>query len=197
MANDFDEVRLPEDIERGTVGGPGFNTTVVSLANGGEQRNQEWSDPRAIFNIGYGIQKRSDLEAVYAFFHARAGMARGFRFRNWLDYKVVYNPVGIVPGEPLQRQLVRVYADALTPYIKRIVRPVEDTVKVYVNSVITEAYVLTENGLLVFDDDPGLDVVASFEFDYPVRFDTDRLDVQLQHLEAGAIPSIQIVELVK
>ena len=36
---------------------------------------------------------------------------------------------------------------------------------------------------------------AGFEFDVPVRFDTDRLELNLSLIEAGDIPSIPIVEI--
>lgn len=196
MANDFDDVRLPEDIERGTIGGPRFKTTVISLASGKEQRNQNWALVRSKFNIGYGIQQRADLEAVYAFFHARRGMLRGFRFRNWLDYSVVESPVGTVPGEPLKRQLVRSYEDETTPYTRVITHPVASTLKVYVNFVLTNNYVLGEDGILTFVIDPGVNVLATFEYDIPVRFDTDDLDVKLNTYREGEIPVIQIIELV-
>jgi uncharacterized protein (TIGR02217 family) len=38
-------------------------------------------------------------------------------------------------------------------------------------------------------------VTAGFEFDVPVRFDTDRLEVNLSGFRHGAIPSIPIVEV--
>jgi uncharacterized protein (TIGR02217 family) len=196
MADIFDDVRLPEDIERGALGGPTFDTTVIILASGKEQRNQEWELVRGSYNIGYGIQKREDMEAVYAFFHARRGRARGFRFRDWLDFKVTAQPVGTVVGDPLQRQLVRLYDDPINPYLRIITHPVASTLKVYVNSVLTTAYTLEDGGRLVFLSDPGVDVVASFEFDIPVRFDVDALNVMLNTYQEGTIPSIQIVELV-
>lgn len=196
MANDFDDVRLPEDIERGTRGGPSFKTTVITMASGKEQRNQHWQVTRSTFNIGYGIQKRADLETVYAFFHARRGMARGFRFRNWLDYTVTAGPVGTIASQPLQRQLVRQYADAANPYIRLITHPVVSTLKVYVNAVLTTNYTLSERGVLIFPSDPGANVLASFEYDTPVRFDIDDLSVMLNTYMEGSIPSIQLVELI-
>jgi uncharacterized protein (TIGR02217 family) len=42
---------------------------------------------------------------------------------------------------------------------------------------------------------PGLAVTAGFLFDVPVRFDTDRIEVNLAAFEAGAIPSIPVVEI--
>lgn len=195
MANDFDDVRLPEDIERGTIGGPMFNTSVVTLYNGREQRNVEWSANRDQYNIGYGIERRGQMETVYAFFHARLGRARGFRFRNWLDYEVTNGLVGIVPGDPLRRQLVRVYEDDANPFIRVITRPVVSTLKVYVNHVLTTDYTLEDKGVLLFTSDPGLDVLATFEFDVPVRFDEDDLRVTLNTFMEGVIPSIRLIEL--
>jgi uncharacterized protein (TIGR02217 family) len=41
----------------------------------------------------------------------------------------------------------------------------------------------------------GAAVMAGFEFDVPVRFDTDRIDVDLGQFQAGRIPSIPLVEI--
>jgi uncharacterized protein (TIGR02217 family) len=195
MLNAFDDVRLPEDIERGVIGGPEYRTTVNRLVNAREQRNAEWDYPVFSVNIGYGVQKREDLETIYAFFHARLGRARGFRFRNWLDYQVVEQPVGVITGQPLQRQLIRTYDDDVNPQIRLVTRPVASTLRVYKDMVLTTDYTLGAKGVLTFGSDPGLNVLATFDYDLPVRFDTDKLDVQLTTQFAGAVPSIPIIEL--
>ncbi len=41
----------------------------------------------------------------------------------------------------------------------------------------------------------GAVVTAGFEFDVPVRFDTDRLEISLSLIDAGEIPNIPIVEI--
>ena len=41
----------------------------------------------------------------------------------------------------------------------------------------------------------GAAVTAGFEFDVPVRFDRDRLEVNLSGFRHGAIPAIPIVEI--
>jgi len=38
-------------------------------------------------------------------------------------------------------------------------------------------------------------ISAGFEFDVPVRFDTDRLEISIQGFRHGAIPAIPIVEI--
>jgi len=42
---------------------------------------------------------------------------------------------------------------------------------------------------------PGAVITSGFEFDVPVRFDTDKLEINLQGFRHGAIPSIPIVEI--
>ena len=41
----------------------------------------------------------------------------------------------------------------------------------------------------------GQSVTAAFEFDVPVRFDTDKLEINLSGFTSGAIPNIPIVEV--
>jgi uncharacterized protein (TIGR02217 family) len=38
-------------------------------------------------------------------------------------------------------------------------------------------------------------ISAGFQFDVPVRFDTDQLEINLAQIEAGSIPHIPIVEI--
>ena len=52
-------------------------------------------------------------------------------------------------------------------------------------------------GVVTFDAAPGAGVLvtAGFEFDVPVRFDTDRLDVTWDLDRLGSIASIPLVEV--
>lgn len=90
----FHDTRLPVDLERGALGGPGFKTTVTPLGSGKEQRNIDWARTRAEFDIGYGLMDQNSvlLEAtidnLLAFFYTREGRAHTFRFKDWSDYKI-------------------------------------------------------------------------------------------------------------
>ena len=42
---------------------------------------------------------------------------------------------------------------------------------------------------------PGAMVTAGFEFDVPVRFDSDRINASLAGFAAGEVPSIPVVEV--
>ena len=52
-------------------------------------------------------------------------------------------------------------------------------------------------GVVTFDSAPGVGVAvtAGFKFDVPVRFDTDRLDVDLDAFAAGSAPHVPLVEI--
>jgi uncharacterized protein (TIGR02217 family) len=82
-------------------------------------------------------------------------------------------------------------------YVRTIILPVEDTRIVYVNDLAAdpEDFELQDDGVIEFDTDPGMNVKATFEFDVPVRFDTDDLSVTLNTYTEGEITSIPIVEV--
>ena len=41
----------------------------------------------------------------------------------------------------------------------------------------------------------GVEVTAGFEFDVPVRFDTDAIRVQASTFQAGEVPSVPVIEV--
>jgi uncharacterized protein (TIGR02217 family) len=53
------------------------------------------------------------------------------------------------------------------------------------------------SGTVTFDTAPEADaaITAGFQFDVPVRFDTDTLDINLSSFAAGEIPSIPLTEI--
>ena len=55
----------------------------------------------------------------------------------------------------------------------------------------------TATGLVTFNTAPasGVSITAGFEFDVPVRFDTDTLDVTLDLERLGSITSIPLLEI--
>ena len=52
-------------------------------------------------------------------------------------------------------------------------------------------------GMVTFLDPPpaGAQVTAGFEFDVPVRFDTDRIQTSVASFRAGEVPSVPVVEV--
>ena len=206
----FHEVRFPLRLALGTSGGPVRRTDIVSLSNGRENRNRRWQDARRRYDAGSGVRSVDDLYAVLAFFEARAGQFYGFRFRDPVDHKscepgatvnAMDQFLGTAGGMTATFQLVKRYADAGGETVRRIDKPATGTVTVAVagSPVPTADYTVDYTaGTITFK--PGKvpltgTVRAGFEFDVPVRFDTDRIDIDLGQFDAGRIPSIPLVEI--
>jgi len=69
---------------------------------------------------------------------------------------------------------------------------------VFVDGAATTAFTLDDlTGIVTFDTPPELGAVltARFAFDVPVRFDTDRLDIELASFDAADAPSIPLLEV--
>jgi uncharacterized protein (TIGR02217 family) len=208
----FHETRFPTAISRAAHGGPERRTDVVVLGSGAEERNARWADSRRAYNAGWGVKSLNDLHAVIAFFEERRGRLHGFRWRDPADYRscppetaptALDQQIGTGDGTTSIFQLVKSYGTPLNPYLRSIRKPVEGTVLIAVDAVVqtpVTAYTADPNsGLVVFlaGHIPAADaiVTAGFEFDVPVRFDTDKLEVSIQGFRHGAIPSIPIVEI--
>jgi len=192
----FDNVRLPPDIERGSRSIPRFSTSVVTLGRGAEQRNADWPQQRLKFDVSYGIQDEDDYHIVRDFFYARLGKARGFLFKDWSDYYVKNQLIGIGDGSTTKFQLIKHYVSVVT-YVRKIIAPVASTLKVYVNGVQTAVSLNATTGEITFGTapDPSTTITADFEFDVPVRFDTDEFPIEIHIFDAASIDSLEIVEL--
>lgn len=205
----FHDVRFPLCIELGARGGPRFKTTVIALGSGYEKRNIEWSRVRGAWDISSGVKTKADMAAVIDFFYAREGRAHGFRFRDWSDYQIGTPAaplvVGTGTGSAVQFPLVKRYTSGAYYYARKITRPVASSVVVTTNESPTRAYSVNySTGMITFTTPPanGATVYAYGEFDVPVRFDTDELDIDQVIItdvstidDVLHIPSIQIVEL--
>jgi uncharacterized protein (TIGR02217 family) len=192
----FHDVRLPDEVEQGATGGPAFQTTIIPLTNGGEQRNQDWEEVRHEWELSYGVQDKQDFDVVRSFFFARRGRSNTFRFKDWSDFELVDEVQGIGDGVNRNFQLIKVYEDGgPSPYFRRITRPV-GIVVFKVNGV---AVGKVDNGLglytLAVAPADGAVVTATCEFDMCVRFDTDKFALQLSQATAGAIGSLPVIEV--
>jgi uncharacterized protein (TIGR02217 family) len=176
-----------------------FSTSIFELASGHEKRNQNWEQQRLKWDIGFGIQRMEQLEAVIEFFYARRGRAYGFRFKDWSDFEIAGpQPIGVGAAGNTLFQVFKRYSPGLEPFDRIIRKVVADTDTVYVNGVETSAYTLNyATGLITFDSavPDGNVVSVECEFDVPVRFDVDDLRINLVHFKAGSVPSVPVVEL--
>lgn len=195
----FHETRFPEDIAYGSGGGPEYATDIVITQGGYERRNINWTAARARYNVAYGVKTQEQLASLIAFFRARKGRAYGFRFKDWTDYSGASEVIGTGDGSTVAFQLTKTYTSGEGSEVRHITKPVSGSVKVYLDDVQQSSgwSVDTTTGVITFDVAPGADVVvtAGFEFDVPVRFDTDRLSALLQDYGSYALKAVQLIEV--
>ncbi len=195
----FAEVQFPPDIAYGSSGGPEYSTDIVVTHGGHEQRNSNWADARARYNVAHGVKTQAQLDALIAFFRARKGRAHGFRFKDWTDYSATAQSLGTGDGSNVSFQLVKSYNSGAVTETRTITKPVAGTVSVYLDSVLQSSGVSvdTTTGIVTFAAAPasGVAVTADFEFDTPVRFDTDRLSASLDDYGVRSWQDISLVEV--
>lgn len=206
----FHDVRFPASLSFGSVGGPERRVEIVTLANGYEERNAPWAHARRRYDAGFGLRSLDDLGALIAFFEARSGQLTGFRWKDWTDYKsslASREPASddqfIGRGDEVQTifQLTKSYRSGEAEYLRPITKPVAGTVKIEIETVL-----LTEGvdwaldaatGLITFAAPPGpnAEIKAGYEFDVPVRFDTDAVLASVASFRAGEMPSVPVIEV--
>jgi len=207
----FHEVRFPTDLALGATGGPERRTEIITLGSGKEQRNTRWANSRRRYNAGYGIKTVDDLHSVVEFFEERRGRLFGFRFKDPLDWKsslpgmlisALDQTIGEGDGVQNEFQLTKRYGNEDTGYVRQISKPVNGTLKLAIDGVeiLPNQYSVDwKSGLIIFEPGEiptaGSQISAGFEFDVPVRFDTDEISINLRNFQAGDIPSIPLMEL--
>jgi len=206
----FHEVRFPTALSFGAMGGPERRTEIVTLANGFEERNTPWAHSRRRYDAGMGLRSLEDVEAVVAFFEARQGQMFGFRWKDWSDFKsakagraVAREDQHLGMGDEVtdRFQLVKNYRSGEALYARPVTKPVAGSVIVAISGepqVEGVDFEIDENtGVITFQHPPDLqaEITAGFEFDVPVRFDTDTIVTSMATFQAGEVPDIPVVEV--
>ena len=195
----FTETQFPVDISYGSAGGPEFSTDILITHSGHEQRNSNWSQARLRYNVAYGVKTKEQLSSLIAFFRARKGQAEGFRFKDWTDFEATNQPLGTGDGSITQFQLVKHYTSGTAAHSRTITKPVESTVKIYLDDVLqTSGYSLdTTTGIITFDSPPAnsAELKTDFAFDTPVRFATDALSSSLDDYGVYSARNIALLEI--
>lgn len=190
--------RFDDRISYGSGGGAEFKTFVFESDSGIEGRVAGWDTVRSKWNLAKNLRDNSDMQTVRAFFYNAIGKARGFRFKDHSDYVGTDQALGIGDGVTTVFKLRKLYTDGLNTYTKRIFKPVVGTTVVKKDGVTTGFVTInTTIGTVTFLTAPTLGQVltASFEFDVPVRFDTDELMITQELHDLQSWASIPIVEI--
>lgn len=193
---DFHDVRFPLHLAFGTRGGPARTVDIVQLANGTEVRNAKGKHSRRQYNAVAGLKSRIQAIELLEFYESRLGSLYGFRFRDPLDYEAD-EVLGVGDGERTEFSLIKKYGSLQHIYTRRITKPVPGTVNVNVAGVDVPVSVDHQSGMVRFQSVPNLGEIisAKFEFDVPVRFASQSLDIVLDDFGSTQIQDIPLIEV--
>ena len=200
----FHEGRLPVPTGLGTSHGPLWQTETLILASGQEVRNARWARPQRRWDIVTPPLGHGAYSALENFFNARRGRLHGFRFR---DPSAFSSDSDGQPPKP-DDQVLGIGDGARTEFPllldeggleRRILKPVVGTVLIALNGAPQAAgwSVGTTDGVVSFDVAPetGSLITCGFEYDWPVRFGSDAIEISHDQAGSGRVVNLPLVEL--
>lgn len=198
----FESPKFPDNIGFSAIGGPGFSTNVIVLVSGYESRNANWTHTRYSYDLALPARSQSEVDTINAFFRTAQGKAHGFRLKDWADYSASAAPATSLGNSPnLQFQMYKRYTSGAQTNDRKISKPVNGTVSVYVATVLqVSGYSIDyATGIITFSSPPGGAVTWTGEFDVPVRFDIDQLRWRVIDRDSDGllyqVESLPIVEI--
>lgn len=163
--------RFPECVSNasGWQGGPSYQTDIVVVDSGREQRNGVWDYPLHEYDCAQAARFATEYVPLQNFFHVAGGMANGFRVKDWLDYTVTGTEGVFEMIDTTHFQLVKVYYAGVQYRGRAIQKP-------------AAGVVVTGGSGATVDLSTGIVTVAGGtptswvgEFDVPCRFGTDKM----------------------
>lgn len=193
----FINTRFPQRYERGAIARPVTNDEVVVTDGGFDQINERWAYPRHDFEFNLVPTRTDDVDYIALrelYYQART--AHSFLFRDWNDYQLTDEVIGVGDGATTVFQIVKHYGTTTVAGGRRVARVTAVTVEL--DGVGTGAYELDDaTGVITFDAAPGVGVVitVSCEFDVEVHFaqpiDFQGLDYRTRHAQAVVLREVK------
>jgi uncharacterized protein (TIGR02217 family) len=184
------DARMSEKAERGFSVVRASSTRVKDLKNGHERRNGEWVGRKRRYTAkyaGWTFDMREDLIAQN---EVADGMLYSFRFKDWLEYRVTQQSLGVAPSGTTAVQLVKTYTKGSTTKTRNITKPVASTVIVYQDdgsgALVPKSVTVDDTTGLVTPTTSwtaGRPIAWSGDFDVCVRFATDEPEFVLPDRE--------------
>lgn len=193
----FQEVQLDPLISYGAVGGPSYVTTIIVVPSGAEQRIGRRSVGLLSYQIDLVNKSKDEMTSLVEFYRGVRGRLIAFRFKDWTDYKTVAEP--IVNNGTAYLQLIKTYQVGSESEVRTIKKPVDGTVTMTRNGSPFVAYTLdTTTGIVTLNGgaDGGATYAWSGEFDTPVRFDVDDMQVTVSDFDIRDWQTVKLVEVI-
>jgi len=168
----FSEEILDLGYNYGAQGGPEFSVTSTVSGGGYEKTNLDWSQPKGQWQIGDRTGEDcldlQEYEYLYSFWMSRRGSFEGFRYKDWGDYELLDEWIGVGNGVQTAFQITKTYGSFV-----RVLKKIDPKGFSWQIGFTQPPAVLNPNtGMLTFSTPPaaGADIRVSGEFHVPVRF---------------------------
>lgn len=180
------------DVGTQSSGGPIYRTIKKRLRGGAEHRWSLWDEPLRTFNVSLTNRDADRIKELIDFTYDTQGSLLAFRARDWSDYTLEDEIIGIGDGSEYLFRFNKVYGD--DNHQRRILKPVPGTVVI---PNLGLYHVDHENGVVVFKDPPpnGDFISVTCEFDVPVRFAEDATEIIMLYYKLGGSRSIGLTEV--
>lgn len=196
----FIDQHLPRQVEIGATRRDVEDIEIVTTDGGGEVRNARQSQSLLEFDVSFPMSRRDNAVylAVVAMYKAARGQLHSFRFRDWANYQLDAEVIGVGDGVTTAFQITQSWTVDGETHSRNITRPVS-ALQVFKDGLLqSSGYSINyETGGLTFSVAPALDVEISVtgEFDIPVRFDgplaTLGYSGELEHIETITLKEVR------
>ena len=163
---------LDNYIALGSSSGPEYQTDIIELSSGIEQRNQSWEYPRHRYLVGISAGKSTKIETLRQLFHSTRGAFSGFRFKDYNDYSsatiqgdtVAYDDqdISVGDGATLTYQVLKNYTTLTTTVQRKITKLVSGSFLTGFTGESPTAWSIQDTGTTwAIDEDTGIITYAA------------------------------------
>lgn len=135
--------------------GPVFQTTIIPLSGGYEDRNQDWTLALWQYDVELKNRPLSEISAFITFLLGRRGAARSFLVRDPLYNTLTDHTIGTGDGVTTTFQVRQLFNDLINPYYRNWYTILSLTVKKNGIAQTTPGdYSVDNDGLITFTSAP-------------------------------------------
>ena len=183
----FHNVLFPSCLEMFLNGKSLFSTSKVISTSGREVRSLDCEYNKGQYLLKDCFLSGSEFEIFNNFFKARRGSRFSFLLKDFAD------------GSSREFQLYKAYHDEKYPYIRKITRVRENSLKIFLEGREISDWQLKDKGSIALQHplEEGRNLLASFEFYVTVRFSDDSFDYKLRYDGTIEILNVSLVEVIE
>ena len=195
----FHNVLFPSCLEMFLNGKSLFASSRVISLSGREVRSLDCEYSKGQYLLKDCFLSEDEFKIFNNFFKARRGSRFSFLLKDFADYSVSKQSIGVGDGSRREFQLYKAYHDEKYPYIRKITRVRENSLKIFLEGREISDWQLKDKGIIALRHPPeeGLELLASFEFYIVVRFSEDSFDYKLRADGTIEILNVSLVEVIE